>query len=53
LRLCIDEARAQGLRIEHVIETHLHADFVSGHRELAERTGAKIYLGREPSLRTP
>ena len=51
--LCIDEARAQGLRIEHVIEPHLHADFVSGHRELAERTGAKIYLGREPSLRTP
>jgi len=43
--LYIDEARAQGLKIEHVIETHLHADFVSGHRELAERTGAKIYLG--------
>jgi hydroxyacylglutathione hydrolase len=43
--LYIDEARAQGLKIEHVVETHLHADFVSGHRELAERTGAKIYLG--------
>ncbi len=28
-----------------MIETHLHADFVSGHRELAARTGAKIYLG--------
>jgi rhodanese-related sulfurtransferase len=28
-----------------VIETHLHADFVSGHRELANRTGAKIYFG--------
>ena len=41
----IDEARAQGLKIEYIIETHLHADFVSGHRELAERTGAKIYLG--------
>lgn len=41
----LDEARAQGLKIEHVIETHLHADFVSGHRELAARTGAKIYLG--------
>jgi glyoxylase-like metal-dependent hydrolase (beta-lactamase superfamily II) len=27
------------------VETHLHADFVSGHRELAERTGATIYLG--------
>lgn len=41
----IDEAREQGLQIKHVIETHLHADFVSGHRELAQRTGAKIYFG--------
>ncbi len=41
----LEEARAQGLAIRHVIETHLHADFVSGHRELAERTGAKIYFG--------
>src|SRR5688500_1740680 len=41
----LDEARAQGLEIKHVIETHLHADFVSGHRELARRTGAKIYFG--------
>jgi hydroxyacylglutathione hydrolase len=43
--LYLDEARQQGLKIEHIIETHLHADFVSGHRELAERTGARIYLG--------
>jgi glyoxylase-like metal-dependent hydrolase (beta-lactamase superfamily II) len=41
----VEEARAQGLEIRHVIETHLHADFVSGHRELANRTGAKIYFG--------
>jgi glyoxylase-like metal-dependent hydrolase (beta-lactamase superfamily II)/rhodanese-related sulfurtransferase len=41
----LEEARAQGLTIRHVIETHLHADFVSGHRELAERTGARIYFG--------
>jgi hydroxyacylglutathione hydrolase len=41
----IDAAREKGLRIEHIIETHLHADFVSGHHELAERTGARIYLG--------
>jgi hydroxyacylglutathione hydrolase len=41
----IEEARAQGLEIRHIIETHLHADFVSGHRELAHRTGAKIYFG--------
>lgn len=41
----VAEARAQGLTIRWVIETHLHADFVSGHRELAERTGAKIVMG--------
>jgi glyoxylase-like metal-dependent hydrolase (beta-lactamase superfamily II)/rhodanese-related sulfurtransferase len=41
----IDEAREQGLEIRHIIETHLHADFVSGHQELAHRTGAKIYFG--------
>jgi hydroxyacylglutathione hydrolase len=41
----IDEAREHGLEIKHVIETHLHADFVSGHHELAKRTGAKIYFG--------
>src|SRR5215510_9586709 len=43
----INEAEAEGLKIRYVIETHLHADFVSGHRELAERTGAKIVFGRE------
>ncbi len=41
----LDEAKAQGLAIRWVIETHLHADFVSGHRELAERTGATIVFG--------
>lgn len=41
----LDAARQHDLKIAHVIETHLHADFVSGHRELAERTGATIYLG--------
>jgi hydroxyacylglutathione hydrolase len=39
-------AAAHGLRIRYVVETHLHADFVSGHRELAERTGARIVFGR-------
>ena len=41
----LDTARQHGLRIAHVIETHLHADFVSGHHELAARTGAALYLG--------
>jgi len=43
----IDEARTNGLQIKYVIETHLHADFVSGHRELAARTGAEIVFGAE------
>lgn len=41
----LEEAGRQGLTIRHVIETHLHADFVSGHREIAQRTGASIYFG--------
>ena len=41
----IAEAEAHGLRIKYVIETHLHADFVSGHQELAARTGAQIIFG--------
>ncbi len=39
------DAAAQGLTIKWVLETHLHADFVSGHLELAERTGATIVFG--------
>src|SRR5258708_30289967 len=41
----VEAAARKGLRIQHIVETHLHADFVSGHLELAERTGARIYLG--------
>jgi hydroxyacylglutathione hydrolase len=43
----IEEAAAQGFKIKYVIETHLHADFVSGHRELAARTGAEIVFGEK------
>jgi glyoxylase-like metal-dependent hydrolase (beta-lactamase superfamily II)/rhodanese-related sulfurtransferase len=43
----IQEAEAQGLKIKYVIETHLHADFVSGHRELAARTGAEIVFSEK------
>ncbi len=38
-----DTAKAMGLKITHILETHLHADFVSGHLDFAEKTGAKIY----------
>jgi hydroxyacylglutathione hydrolase len=40
-------ARALGVRIAHVTETHIHADFVSGARELASRAGAVLYLSGE------
>ena len=49
----IDEAGAQGFEIKYVIETHLHADFVSGHRELAARTGAEIVFGKEAGATFP
>ena len=38
----VDDAKAAGLTIELVLETHFHADFLSGHLELAAETGAKI-----------
>ena len=41
----LDDAAAYGLRIERVIETHIHADFLSGHLELAAKTGAAISYG--------
>src|SRR5438067_5517301 len=43
----IEEARAQNLKIKYIIETHLHADFISGHRELASKTTAQIIFGKE------
>ena len=49
----LEEARKNGLQIEHVIETHLHADFISGHRELAAATGARIYLGAKAGAKFP
>jgi glyoxylase-like metal-dependent hydrolase (beta-lactamase superfamily II)/rhodanese-related sulfurtransferase len=53
IELYVEEARANGFRIEYIIETHLHADFVSGHRELAGRTGAKIYLSAKADAGFP
>jgi hydroxyacylglutathione hydrolase len=47
VELYLKAAAEQGVTIRHIFETHLHADFVSGHRELATRTGAKIYIGAQ------
>jgi len=46
-------ANEQNLKIRHIFETHLHADFVSGHKELAARTGAKIYIGAQAHAEFP
>lgn len=47
------EADAQGFKIRYILETHLHADFVSGHRELAARTGAEIVFGEKAGAAFP
>ena len=45
INIYVEDARAQGFKIQHVILTHFHADFVAGHIELRDRVGAHIYLG--------
>jgi hydroxyacylglutathione hydrolase len=49
----IDDARAHGLEIRYILETHLHADFVSGHFELAALTGAEIVFGAKAEAEFP
>src|SRR5688500_13798604 len=49
----LDEAASTGSRIRYIIETHLHADFVSGHRELADRAGAEIVFGAAANAEFP
>ena len=43
IEIYLDAAKEMNMKITHILETHLHADFISGHRELAEKTGAAIY----------
>lgn len=45
----LDVAASRGLKITHIIETHLHADHVSGNTDLALRTGADIYVHEDSS----
>jgi glyoxylase-like metal-dependent hydrolase (beta-lactamase superfamily II)/rhodanese-related sulfurtransferase len=47
------EAAANDLKIKYVIETHLHADFVSGHHEIAARTGAQIIFAEKAGVEFP
>jgi hydroxyacylglutathione hydrolase len=50
LQQYVDAAEIANLRITHVTETHIHADFLSGARELAHRTGASLCLSDEGDL---
>jgi glyoxylase-like metal-dependent hydrolase (beta-lactamase superfamily II)/rhodanese-related sulfurtransferase len=49
----LDEAAANDQKIKYIIETHSHADFVSGHLELAARTGAEIVYGVRANTQFP
>ena len=53
VEIYLEASQKNGLKIRYIFETHLHADFVSGHRELAARTGAQIYLSRHAGATFP
>ncbi len=53
VEIYLKAAEANQVSIRHIFETHLHADFVSGHRELASRTGARIYIGAQAEATFP
>jgi len=53
VELYLKAAEQQGVTIRHIFESHLHADFVSGHKELAARTGATIYMGAQAAAIFP
>jgi hydroxyacylglutathione hydrolase len=53
VREYLEAAAAAGLRVEYVIETHVHADFLSGHLELAAATGATVIYGAGADVRFP
>jgi glyoxylase-like metal-dependent hydrolase (beta-lactamase superfamily II)/rhodanese-related sulfurtransferase len=53
VQIYLQDAGQHHLEIKYIIETHLHADFVSGHRELAALTGANIYIGARAGAKFP
>src|SRR5215470_17135664 len=53
VEIYLQAAHQRGLKITHIFETHLHADFVSGHVELARRTGPNIYISEKADAAFP
>jgi len=53
VEIYLEAAEKNHVSIRHIFETHLHADFVSGHHELAARTGARIYIGAQAEATFP
>jgi hydroxyacylglutathione hydrolase len=53
IQVYLEEAERQHLQVRHVFLTHFHADFVAGHLELRDRTGATIYLGASAKAEYP
>ena len=53
VEIYLKAADEHGVAVRHIFETHLHADFVSGHKELAARTGAQIYIGAQAGAKFP
>ena len=51
VEIYLDAAKDMNMTITHILETHLHADFISGHRDLAEKTGAAIYAPKAGKCR--
>lgn len=51
IQVYLDAAEALEMKITHILETHLHADFISGHLDLAQKTGAKIYAPKSAECR--
>lgn len=49
----LEAAASMGMKITHILQTHLHADFVSGHLDLAEATGAVIVMPKSANCAFP
>lgn len=53
VEIYLEAAQKNGLKIRYIFETHLHADFVSGHRELAARTERRFICRVAPGATFP